>query len=694
MQACTAIMGNFLPHARVLAQSFHEHHPGTRMTILVVDHDADSGREPFDAVRPWDLALPREEVDRILTLFDGAMPAGALRGALVRHLLQAHSEPVLFLDPDAQVFAPLNDIGRLAAQHGIVLSPHLMGPPACHGGFAGDHTFLLAGAFNSGFLAVGPGGASFLDWWAARLQRWTLLAPTEGYYGTQRWLDLVPAMFPHHVLDDPGCNVMTINARERALRIVPGGYFAGAHPLRLFHFGGGFDPKQPYLTGPGYAPEEALLSEHGCLAALHRRYAEALLASGWDDRPALSPPLELAPDTPLDATMRALYREALLASEEQGTAEPPNPYAHGSTAFVEWLKAPSDQRRNARTISRYLQARWHTGALAVEFPDLVGGDAGRYLSWARSSEGATAGIPASLAEPTQAPCKPVPVTSLGVNIVAADGGLAEYVGQRLTDELRAAGEGVAYVSYPRAASERRGVVSLAGAVAVNDVTILCLRPGVVADFDYDLGVLFRPGRHIILALVDSAWSTDELAIAAKTVDEVWCWDSDTAAEVRRACELPAAALPFPVIAQSRASTEGDLVCWADLGEPGHGRALMDRVRSYVNSERGAGERLHIRLTEPSADRVTAETVWGLAESNDSLVVGHVAGWREALEGVGAVLSLGSSVGPFEAEARCAGIAVIPTDGGCHQEADVPSPAQFGEVASTRLASLPSRRSDQ
>ena len=265
MRACTAIMGNFLPHARVLAKSFHEHHPGALMTVLVVDGDKDSGDEPFEVVRPKDLGLDQREVHRILALFDGALPAGAFRGALVRSLLQGHAEPILFLDPDTQVFASLEEVSRLAGQHGVVLSPHFLDSPNHHGGFAGDRELLFAGAFNSGLMAVGPRGAKFLDWWAARLQRWTLLAPADGYYGVQRWLDLVPAMFPHHVLEDPGCNVMTINARERSLTVEDGRWLARGYPLRLFHFGGGFDPRQPYLSSVGYAPEEALLSQDSCL---------------------------------------------------------------------------------------------------------------------------------------------------------------------------------------------------------------------------------------------------------------------------------------------------------------------------------------------------------------------------------------------------------------------------------------------
>jgi hypothetical protein len=659
MRACTAIMGNFLPHARVLTKSFQEHHPGSQMTVLVVDGGEDSEDEPFDVVGPWDLGLDGEEVRRILTLFEGALPAGALRGALLRHLLHADEEPIVFLDPDTQVFGSLDEVSQLAERHGVVLSPHLLHPPAHHHGFAGDRELLLAGAFNSGLVATGPSGAAFLDWWTARLQRWTLLAPAEGYYAVQRWLDLVPAMFPHHVLRDPGYNVMTLNASERALSEEGGRLLAGRQPLRLFHFGGGFDPKRPYLIAPGHAPPGALFSEHECLAKLHRRYAEALLESGWETRPSLPLPIELEPGVSLDAPMRATYREALLASEESGGREPPNPYESGAGAFMDWLRAPVDLRRNACTVSRYLHARWRDDNLSHEFPDLVGGDAPRYLAWARGPQGVASGIPSSLAQSTMVPQPTVPVSARGINLVSSDGGLPAFVGERLTQELRRSGERVIDIGYPRAAEARIQVTSEAAAAGVNDVTIICLSPGLIAAFDYDVGVLFRPGRLVIVAIVDSVWSSGELAVATQIADEVWCWDASTANDIGNACEVHPHVLPFPSgPATERQGGDGDLVCWADLGERGHSQAVTERVLDYIQGGPSAPGGLHVYLSDWRADPLAFETLWGLSEVHQHLTVHRAANWREALDRGDALLSLGFGIGPVEAEALSAGKEVI------------------------------------
>jgi hypothetical protein len=684
MHACTAVMSNFLPHARVLAESFGRHHPGCQMTVLVVDGEESRVTEPFQILRPWDLGLDEKEIYRILTLFDGALPAGALRGALIRCLLEATSEPILFLDPDAQVFASLEEVGHLAAEHGVVLSPHLLRVPDRHYGFGGDHSLLLSGSFNSGLVAVGLGGKRFLDWWAPRLQRWTLLAPGDGYYGTQRWLDLVPAMFECHVLRDPGCNVMTLNAHERSLNSRLGHWYAGDGPLRLFHFGGSFDPERPYLSSRDYAPLEALLSEHPVMAELHRRYAEALLSSGWDCRAPLPAPLEVEPGLTLDQTMRAIYREALLESETSRGPEPPNPYVSGE-AFIDWLRRPSDLRRNACMVSRYLQARWSRDDLAPIFPDLPGHDATRYLAWARGPEGTASGIPGSLAEAAEAPIPPVPVTTRGVNVVLSDEGLSGFVGRSVARHLRLEGEHVAEIVYPRARAARVHVSSRVAAAAIGDVTIICLPAPLMAAFDYDLGVLFKDGRWVVTVAVDSIWSTHDLMGFDQIADEVWCWDVPTADRIREACGVHVEALPFPAGAPVRDVEDGGLVCWADLVEPGHSAAILEAVERYLQGSQFTSDRLHAHVSGWEADPVVAETLWGFAQFDKRVAVHRDSDWLDAFGTAHTVLSLGAGIGPVEAEALHAGLDVITANGSrlCSRG----RAARFGPLAADRLRAL-------
>ena len=401
--------------------------------------------------------------------------------------------------------------------------------------------------------------------------------------------------------------------------------------------------------------------------------------------------MQLEPGIRLDATMRAAYRETLLASEVSGSAEPPNPYESGGPAFMDWLRSPPDLRRNACTVSRYLHARWRQQSrLSQEFPDLVDADASRYLAWAGSTAGVAVGIPASLAEPVMSPHPPVPMTTQGINVVSCDGGVAAFVGERIRHELGVPGEHVTDIRYPRDARGRTQVSSGLAADAVNDATVICLRPGLVADFDYDLGVLFRPGRIVIVAIVDSVWAPKDLTVACQIADEVWCWDSRTAQEIGEQCEVNAETLPFPAGTATHRRGDRNLVCWADLGEAGHSEALTERVSNYLHAERHAPGGLHVYLSDRRADPLTFETVWGLSELHEHLTVHRAAGWREAVADAHTLLSLGSGVGPVEAEALSAGVDLV-TDVESAPRSGSPGVGRFGAAAVERLNVLRAKR---
>jgi hypothetical protein len=123
---CTAIAQNFLPHARVLASSLREHNPGATLQVLFLDPPASdlADDEPFHKLDLYDLALPREEIDRRRTMYDSAGLASSLRGPLMATLLARRGGPVIFLDADMLIFGSLEDLGELAMRHAIVLTPH------------------------------------------------------------------------------------------------------------------------------------------------------------------------------------------------------------------------------------------------------------------------------------------------------------------------------------------------------------------------------------------------------------------------------------------------------------------------------------------------------------------------------------------------------------------------------------------
>ena len=105
MQFCTIVSRNYLPAARVLAESLQAHDEGS-LTTLVVDDPAGAVRsedEPFDVAHPEDLGIERRELHRMATIYDVTEMATSLKPRLLQRLLASGDEPVCYLDPDIEV---------------------------------------------------------------------------------------------------------------------------------------------------------------------------------------------------------------------------------------------------------------------------------------------------------------------------------------------------------------------------------------------------------------------------------------------------------------------------------------------------------------------------------------------------------------------------------------------------------------
>ncbi len=345
MIACTIVARNYLAHARVLASSYTARHPGERLHVLVVDGEAggfDPASQPFTMHLPAELPLPAGEFRRMAAIYDVTELATAVKPFFLRLLLDRGADALLFLDPDVEVYAPLDELGALAREHGIVLIPHSLAPIPQDGKRPTPKDIAQAGVYNLGFIGIGPEAGPFLEWWGERLRRDCLMAVEEGFHVDQRLLDFLPAYYSPHVLRDPALNVAYWNLHERDVRSTGEGYAVDGQALRFFHFSG-FDPERPHLLSKhmGDRPR-ILLSERPDLERLCRAYAQRLIASGYREVQALPYGFSRTPaGLPLDRRMRRLYREALLAAERGPGQMPPDPLDPAQAeAFTEWLNAP------------------------------------------------------------------------------------------------------------------------------------------------------------------------------------------------------------------------------------------------------------------------------------------------------------------------------------------------------------------
>ena len=392
MHAACVIAPNYLPHARVLARSFARHHPRGRLSVLVIG--AGDGPAPeiagAEVLSPDDVGVDARELHRRAVLFDEQGVISSLRAVLMAHVLAQGADAVLLLDADMLVLAPFDDVWDLARESGVVLSPHALVPlPGAPGAWP-EEEFLRSGTFSGGFLGAGRSGRPFLDWLIERAARDALRAPERGLLYTQTWLNLVPALFPHHILRDEGINTQVHALAGRDVTWDGEAATLGSAPVRLYHFAG-FDPARPERLCR-YYDRDMHLDDRPGLARLCADYARLLRETGW---PAAADASwhTTAAGIGVDRALRRAYRGAILAAERGDQPEPPDPFApRDADAMVAWLRTPPA----GAAASRYLLAlHAERPDLREAFPAVPGDDEAAYLAWAADKAGAE--IPEALA---------------------------------------------------------------------------------------------------------------------------------------------------------------------------------------------------------------------------------------------------------------------------------------------------------
>jgi hypothetical protein len=388
MVFCSVVTRNFLPHARVLADTLAEHHRGSRLQLLVVDdlEGAIGAGEPFDVLSPAAVGLSRAEVYRRAAMYSPQGLVSSLKGIVLRAVLADARAAVALLDVDMFALDAIDDVLELAERHSLVLTPHASVPLPFHRGereLGAEQTFIRAGVFNGGFLAAADGAEPFLEWWVERCARDCVHDPDQGLVLSQSWLALVPALFNHYVLRDRGVNLMLHGFADDDVEWRNGRAWIGRSPVRLLHVGGGFDPQRRSLHGSrtrySWWPS---LDERPGLARLCNEYAARLIAADPDGVGTTSWRFaELDDGTPLDQPMRHAYRLGLIAAEASGGAEPPNPFT-APAAFMVWLTEP---HAAGSAVSRYLAALRNLRAdLRAAFPEVPGSDEDRFRAWAET----------------------------------------------------------------------------------------------------------------------------------------------------------------------------------------------------------------------------------------------------------------------------------------------------------------------
>lgn len=277
---CTIVARNYIALARSLLASVADFEPSIDRFVFFLDDVADV--ETFaegSVLRPADV-FERAAYAALARNYGIVEFATAVKPTVLRHLLDRGYERVLYLDPDVQVFAPLDAVLDPLETHDIVLTPHLTEARPLELGLHTELALLRTGVFNLGFVGVANRAVAraMLDWWEERLARFSIHDVASGLFVDQRWVDLVPGMFGRTaIVRHRGCNVAYWNLRTRRLAEDKELRLESGEPVIFFHFSD-FDARRPNRLC-SYRPVIDA-SEEPRLAQLLADYARRLIERG------------------------------------------------------------------------------------------------------------------------------------------------------------------------------------------------------------------------------------------------------------------------------------------------------------------------------------------------------------------------------------------------------------------------------
>lgn len=360
---------NYIAQAKVLVASVRALHPGLDVRVVVVDERDDAfAAEHTDLDLIWVEDLDVPNFRHCCVRFDVIELSTNIKAHALMRQLQTHDR-VVYLDPDACVYAGLDPVFDALGAAPIVLTPASMSP--IHDGHRPDDLeSLRVGAFNLGFIGVNAStqARAFLQWWSQRCLSEGFHDTPSGVFLDQKWVDLVPCYFPDaQILRDPGLNMASWNLHERRLAPSPGGWTVnGQGPLRFFHFSS-FDPHAPRRI----ARRQTRFKEGARpdLDVLLDDYAHRLLAAGHDRWSAVEYSYDrFETGDYISPMVRRIY-----ANPAYGFPEDEDPRQRGS-AFHRfcvgkgWVRPgmPPARRASAGDLQRYSrQARIIHGLFAV-----------------------------------------------------------------------------------------------------------------------------------------------------------------------------------------------------------------------------------------------------------------------------------------------------------------------------------------
>lgn len=297
----TIVSRNYAAQAATLMQSLAAAEPAARRVVVAADGPIPELADAAEVILAADLGAPVRDMS---VYYEALELNTAVKPFVFRSLLAWDGvDSVTYLDPDIFVFRPMDPVREGLGRAPLCLTPHVTRPLTTPGNPTNED-LASSGRFNLGFLSArrDPQVAGLLDWWADRCRFDSRVAPDEGVFTDQKWMDRAPEFVPGAaILEHPGLNLAYWNLEGRVLARAGDGWRVDGEPLVFFHFSG-FDPERPlklskhqnrFRVAAG-SPMAGLLADYalalkanGHAAAKAQGYAFDRFASGRRVTPAM-----------------------------------------------------------------------------------------------------------------------------------------------------------------------------------------------------------------------------------------------------------------------------------------------------------------------------------------------------------------------------------------------------------------------
>lgn len=217
----TIVNASGLPAAMLMAHSVKVQMPDARIVVCLVEEKINTDQhnpnvDRMITAKVLSGCIGFQDYDRYIIKFNPIQYAAAMKGQLLKYLLEAYPEErhIVYLDPEMYVMGPLTELEHMLHNYDVVLTPHHL-EPSKPWDCSRELGTLEDGTFHSGLVAIQNTceGHHFANWWL------TIIAgefegQPKGVFIDQPYLNFAPAFFNTGILRHPGYNLAFWNLHE------------------------------------------------------------------------------------------------------------------------------------------------------------------------------------------------------------------------------------------------------------------------------------------------------------------------------------------------------------------------------------------------------------------------------------------------------------------------------------------------